>query len=173
MASPMHKANIVKGDYTEIGTGIAAGVYEGHNTIFVVQVYANPPVNSVVQIPPASSQSRGKTNTVEQKPADVLGAEIENTSAQPIRQPNFWQKALASPRNATNVILYIIFGLITMALLLYIIFVKMENHHIDLITNGLIILAILGAVFIANYYLSHRNMVITQSLDYSNEKLTN
>ena len=42
MASPTHKANIVKGNYTEIGTGIASGIYEGRETVFVAQVYANP-----------------------------------------------------------------------------------------------------------------------------------
>ena len=45
----------------------------------------------------------------------------------------------------------------------------MKNHHLDLITNGLVVLAIIGAVFLANYYLSHRDMIITQSLDYSNQ----
>ncbi len=146
MASLSHKANIVKTDYTEIGTGIATGIYEGHKTIFVVQIYANPlPV--------------------------VLGASIENTSIKPTPQPNFWQRLFASPRNTTNILLYIFFGIITLVLLLYIIFIKAKNHHLDLITNGLIVLAILGAVFITNYYLSHRSMVITQSLDYSNENL--
>ena len=81
---------------------------------------------------------------------------------EPIQAPTFWQKMLASPRNTTNVILDIIFGIIAIALLLYI-FIKMRNHHKDLITNGLIVLAIIGAIFVANYYFSYRNMVITQS----------
>jgi hypothetical protein len=41
MESPTHKENIVKENYTEIGTGIAEGIYKGKNAIFVVQVYAN------------------------------------------------------------------------------------------------------------------------------------
>ncbi|MFH1201007.1 MAG: CAP domain-containing protein [bacterium] len=170
MASPTHKANIVKGNYTEIGTGIATGIYEGHNTIFVAQVYANPLPSNITQTLETPSQDGKKVaSIIEEEPASILGAAIENIPAKPITQPTFWQKLLASPRNTTNVFLYIIFGIITLALLLYIIFIKMKNHHIDLITNGLIVLAIIGAVFMANYYLSHRNMVITQSLDYSNE----
>ena len=62
----------------------------------------------------------------------------------------------------------IIFGIITIALLLYL-FIKTKNYHSDLITNGLIVLAIVGMIFVANYYFSYRNMIITQSLDYSNE----
>lgn len=49
MNSPTHKANIVKDKYTEVGTGIATGLYEGRETVFVAQVYANPIVKEVEQ----------------------------------------------------------------------------------------------------------------------------
>src|ERR1035437_4283512 len=42
MNSPTHRANIMKNAYTEMGTGIASGVYEGNPTFFVVQVYGKP-----------------------------------------------------------------------------------------------------------------------------------
>ncbi len=42
MNSPTHRANIVKAAYTEVGTGIAIGTFEGSRTVFVAQVYANP-----------------------------------------------------------------------------------------------------------------------------------
>ena len=42
MNSPTHKANIVKNAYTEIGTGVATGTYQGNPTIFVAQVFAKP-----------------------------------------------------------------------------------------------------------------------------------
>ena len=65
-----------------------------------------------------------------------------------------------------NVVLFVVFGIIAIALLLYI-FIKIKNHHVDLITNGLVVLAIIGAIFVVNYYVSYHDMVITQSLDYS------
>ena len=111
---------------------------------------------------------------------NVLGAETEKiipevkeiktieNKIEPIKKFNSFQKAFASPRNTTNIILYIFFGIIAISLLLYL-FIKMKNYHLGLITNGLIVLAIIGAVFVANYYLSHRNMVVTQNFDYSNE----
>jgi len=172
MASVSHKANIIKTDYVEIGTGIATGIYEGHETIFVAQVYAShlPAVSEPVKLK-QPSPSEEQASVTEEEPTNVLGAAIENIPVNPIQQPTFWQKAFASPRNTTNILLYTFFGIIALALLLYIIFIKAKNHHLDLITNGLIVLAILGAVFITNYYLSHRGMVITQSLDYSNESL--
>ena len=168
MASPEHRANIVKGQYTEMGTGVAVGMYQGKEAIFVAQDYANP-IPAQDQTTPAKTivKTTGITPTVStiQESASILGAE---TVATPIQQPTFWQKLIASPRNATNIILYIVFGIIVIALLSYIL-IKRKNHHTDLITNGLIVLAVVGAIFVGNYYITHRNMVITQSLDYSNQ----
>jgi hypothetical protein len=42
MKSPTHKANIVNGNYTEIGVGTAKGTYQGYDTIFVVQLFGTP-----------------------------------------------------------------------------------------------------------------------------------
>ncbi len=191
MESPTHRANIVKGNYTEVGTGVAVGNYQGRETIFVAQVYANPaPVSEIPlkEIKPIKDINKiTKTISSKEESKNILGAEISNqntdvqinsqtetkeivnNSANNTEKPTFLQKAFASPRNTTNIILYIVFGIIAISLLLYL-FIKMKNYHLDLITNGLIVLAIIGAIFIANYYLSHRSMVITQSIDYSNEQ---
>ncbi len=42
MNSPTHRANIVNGNYTEIGVGTARGVFEGFDTVFVVQLFGTP-----------------------------------------------------------------------------------------------------------------------------------
>jgi len=42
MNSPGHKANIVNKNYEEIGIGISQGEYQGHNAIFVVQMFGTP-----------------------------------------------------------------------------------------------------------------------------------
>ena len=177
--SPTHKANIEKINYTEIGTGIATGIYEGRETVFVAQVYANPMPQAIKQIQPQktevikSKELSKITNDKEQK--KVLGAETvintenkQNIETKPIQNPSFWQKLLASPRNTSNVFFYIIFGIIAFALLIYML-IKMANYHFKLITNGLIVLAIIGGIFIINYYITHYNMTISQSLDYSSE----
>ena len=186
MASPTHRANIVKGNYTEIGTAVASGMYQGYQVVFVVQDYANPLPKTAEKIQPAKTavkitEAIPNVATVKES-TNVLGAETSvNVGNNPgnividkvilidqTPKPTFWQKLLASPRNATNIILYIVFGIIVLALLSYIL-IKRKNHHIDLITNGLIVLAIIGAIFMANYYLTHHNMIIAQSLDYSSE----
>jgi len=164
MASPTHRANIVKANYTEVGTGIASGIYKGQEAVFVAQVYANPLPEAQKPAEPVKINSPVAT---EKESGKVLGAEVA-PKLEPLQNPTLWQKLSASPRNTTNLILYIIFAIIAIALLLYI-FIKVRNHNIHPIKNGLMILAIIAAVFLANYYLSHRNMMILDSLNYSNQ----
>lgn len=44
MDSPTHRANIANSNYTEIGVGTARGTYEGHQTVFVVQLFGTPAI---------------------------------------------------------------------------------------------------------------------------------
>jgi len=48
MASPTHRANIVKQAYEEIGVGVAEGVYEGRPATFVVQYFGTPRAQAAV-----------------------------------------------------------------------------------------------------------------------------
>jgi hypothetical protein len=47
MNSPSHRANIMNGQYVEIGVGTAKGEYKGSPTIFVVQLFGAPRAASV------------------------------------------------------------------------------------------------------------------------------
>ena len=42
MNSPEHRANILNGSYTQIGMATAQGTYNGHPTIFVVELFGTP-----------------------------------------------------------------------------------------------------------------------------------
>lgn len=187
MASPTHRANIVKDKYTEVGTGIAVGIFEGKETVFVAQIYANPLKEpQVTKTETAKTNIQIPTTNETEKEIDVLGAEasipnpdaknisleeIKDTvdiSTNEVQRITFWQKLFASPRNTTNIILFFVFGIVAISLLLYI-FIKLKNHHPDLITNGLIVVAIIGAIFVVNYYLSYHNMITTEGIDYSSE----
>jgi hypothetical protein len=169
MDSPTHKANIIKRNYTEVGTGIARGVYEGRETVFVAQVYASPfPTMSniikqnEVKVIPEKIVPEKIVNESDIKEVSVLGAEAPSTN-----RNTFWQTMFTSPRNTTNIMLYCAFVFILLVLVLYI-FIKRTNHHTDLITNGLIVLVIVVAIFLANYYYGEKKMIILDSFDYSN-----
>jgi len=158
--SPTHQANIVKGNYTEMGTGVVRGMYQGKNTVFVAQVYANPLPTPVS--PAIVSASVRVAEAAAEPEAQVLGSEVSTVNEQQIEP---WQRAFASPRRTTNLLMFAIFSIIALALILYMA-VKMRDHHKDLLGNGLAVLAVIGALFVANYYLSYHNMIITDSFDY-------
>lgn len=53
MNSPTHRANILKGEYTHVGYGVARGMYEGREVTFVAQFFATKraPAVAVVSTP--------------------------------------------------------------------------------------------------------------------------
>ncbi|MFA6256729.1 MAG: CAP domain-containing protein [Candidatus Paceibacterota bacterium] len=187
LASPTHRANIVKGNYTEMGTGIARGKYNGKATVFVAQVYANPmpapiakeiipvnvPVRAFVATPTIKPQVLG-TETVAQaleKNTDVAETPIKEElkfEAKVSEEPSPWHEFMASPRNTTNTILIVISGVMALALFFYLA-LRMKEHETDLVNNGLTVLAIALAVMIGNYYLTFNNMTVTASYDYALE----
>jgi len=171
MSSPTHKENIVKENYTEIGTGVANGIYEGKEATFVVQVYANPLLGAFMPVESNKTEISNivKVTDIKKEPANVLGAEtVVNTQNILFKNPTLLQKAIASPRYTTDVVLYIFFGIVVLILLLYIL-IERKKCHKNLITNGLVILAVIVVIFSVDYYLSHRNMIVPQSLDYSDQ----
>ncbi len=42
MKSPLHKENIIKNEYTEIGVAAVKGKYEGYDTVYIVQLFGTP-----------------------------------------------------------------------------------------------------------------------------------
>lgn len=79
MASPTHKANIVKSQYQEIGIGVAEGVYQGVPATFVVQFFASPSV--------AFSEGWGAPQISSKEPVLAI---IQNSAASPVatKSPN-------------------------------------------------------------------------------------
>jgi uncharacterized protein YkwD len=49
LQSPTHRANIVQGNYQEIGIGTARGRFEGFDTVFVVQLFGTPAAPAAVR----------------------------------------------------------------------------------------------------------------------------
>lgn len=84
MASPTHRANIIKPVYTEIGVGVAQGMFQGEPATFVVQYFGTPA--DVAVAAPISPQpiSVAQESLPGASSAQVQGAETEAaTSAAP------------------------------------------------------------------------------------------
>ncbi len=72
MNSPGHRENILKREYTQVGTAVGHGIYESRDTVFVVQLFATPQVSltqSVVVPPKKTFQSSQKKVAIPKKPS--------------------------------------------------------------------------------------------------------
>lgn len=125
MASPSHKANIVKSAYTDIGVGVAPGMYKGEPATYVVQYFGKPTVAQAAldkkKSSPATPTAQGGVN------GNVLGAETVVFSPTTVggylkaAMQEFIKQvagAIAEPRSTSNIILGSIATLLLIALAL-------------------------------------------------------
>lgn len=90
MNSPTHRANILNGNFTEVGIATAKGMYQGRETVFVVQMFGRPlpqvaavATPSVVvaasPVPVSSEEGPVSGGTETEIPKSVAGTEIAVT----------------------------------------------------------------------------------------------
>lgn len=71
MNSPGHRANILNKDFEEIGIGISQGQFEGHTSIFVVQMFGTQPVQQIKTLAQPTNVEQPKNETVPSKTESV------------------------------------------------------------------------------------------------------
>ncbi len=83
MESPTHRANIMNGNYTEIGVGTAEGTYEGFKTIYVVQLFGTPaaPVVASVATPSVAGETINQEAVTETNEDQVLSESASVTES--------------------------------------------------------------------------------------------
>jgi len=59
MNSPKHRFNIMNSEFTEIGIGVARGIFEGRETVFVVQMFGRPAEVKVLTLNEIPSDTGG------------------------------------------------------------------------------------------------------------------
>lgn len=75
MASPLHRANILSGNFSEIGIAVKEGTFQGRPTIFVVQMFGKP--NFVLsKIEPVKTVESSPVIAIEPSPT-VKGDSLE------------------------------------------------------------------------------------------------
>ncbi|MBX4181292.1 CAP domain-containing protein [Candidatus Parcubacteria bacterium] len=151
MNSPTHRANIVGGMYKEVGTGVATGMYKGREAVFVAQVYAEP-VPAFMR--PKAGNQQPTTNNPQLNSKSVT---LPNAGPASVQETSLWQKIISSPRQATDVTLFVILGIVLVAVLLHI-FLRVNFRHLDLALNGLALIAIILAIHLGNNFISSRNL---------------
>jgi hypothetical protein len=97
MNSPGHRANILNGNYTEIGIGTARGEYKGFPTIFVVQLFGTPSVFAAAPTPQSEPVPAPPTPTVAQAVPTVPQAPLATNTGVPTVASTSPVLALESP----------------------------------------------------------------------------
>lgn len=96
MTSPTHRQNIVDPRYTEIGVGVQQGMYQGYDTVVVVQMFGVPktavaaapapqPVAPKPAPAPAAATAIPDTSTASEPGAVLAGTETQ--TADPVEKP--------------------------------------------------------------------------------------
>jgi len=63
MASPSHRANILRSEYENIGIAAIGGTFEGNETVMVVQMFGTPKVQGTTTITPTPTPAPTPTST--------------------------------------------------------------------------------------------------------------
>jgi len=173
MDSAGHRANIVNGKFTEIGIAAAKGIYQGKETIFVVQLFGKPqaeaskapetapapPVVSGIEKAPTVEKPREQVASVESKSQSELfiaraGEDKEAdtpsvASAAPrVEYSSIVERAAATPHSNLRLAYLILFVTISFALFLGI-FVEIRRQHSLHIAYGISLLAFLSFLYYA------------------------
>lgn len=181
MNSPTHRANILSTHFTEIGIAAARGIYQGQETLFVVQMFGSPAqkaasllgvqrVSSVSGKPPAPTLEESALVPVAS--SSVLGATSKETfvavqdsrmSAVPpavrgehaVAYASLLDHVISSP----TTLLAIVYTFITVLLLLVLLSVLFTRH--DRKPHHVLSIFIL-LLIIAGLYYSYRAFVLSK-----------
>lgn len=174
MNSEGHKKNILNQKFSEIGIGIASGVYKGRESVFIVQFFGKPALTAVAKTPaltpapsvtPAAQDAPKQIALEEVRSVDMfietaesaadsnVPAANQNLAASPAPQVStLAMRFLAMPKTFTGYVLSALLALIVLTLALKI-FIKIRVQHPALIANGLFIIAVILSLMIANKHL--------------------
>lgn len=181
MNSESHKQNIISGRFTEIGIGIAKGLYEGREAIFVVQFFGKP--SSIPVASPGTGQFKAPAAPVpqeipkapqSQKPLlpdseQALSAGSEKVQKAPLEKPLFLQDTEGKPGRVMpaslglmreffsqphRMVNYLYFMMLTMIALAFclMVFVRIRVQHPRLLLNGAMMLLLVGSLIVFNHY---------------------
>ncbi len=154
--SPTHKENILNRQYSEMGIGVAEGVYKGRLTTYVVQFFATPAfAQNLADIKPEETEretereipTQTAQNEIVPAQTNVLG---ESTEVAPNNSGSgLISGLLSNPRHVTQFIFISILSLIVLAFLLAV-FIKIHIQRSKVFINGAIMLALIALFWFAN-----------------------
>jgi hypothetical protein len=168
MESPTHRANIVKPVYTEIGVGVAQGMYQGEPATYVVQYFGTPktmeasavgslpaskPTVAAAKAPVATAAAAASAApTVEGASTDVP-AGAATPVAESSHSTSFTEsvlkqlvRAFSEPQQSSALVLSLIASLVLIALF-FTFFMHVQIQHPNMLAAGAFV-AVLALFFL-------------------------
>src|SRR3989338_3290237 len=152
MASPTHRANIIKPVYTDVGVGIAQGLYKGQPATFVVQYFAAPSISLAKegQTAAAAAPSTPPVAASVHPPVQVLGVETV-TQTQSLSNSVSRQigRVLSEPRVTTT---WVLGGIITLLMfaLMFAFFHHLKIQAHDLLVPSAMVVVVAVTLLVIN-----------------------
>src|SRR3989344_3956082 len=173
MDSAGHRANILSGKFTEIGIAAAKGIYQGRETIFVVELFGKPQAEAskapeTASVPPvvsgtekaqpaekprekvASAESKSESELFIAVAGEDMSADAPSGASAAPRAPDssLVERTAATPHSNLRLSYLILFVTIAFALFLGI-FVEIRRQHSLHIAYGISLLAFLSLLYYA------------------------
>ena len=179
MNSPTHRANILNGNFTQIGIATARGVYQGRATTFVVQMFGLPAQagtpgtkSDLVPGKPVSVQTivspEEPTTLALATTEAVLGTEADSITA-PVASPvrnlisngaSWWQLLFASPKSMLRYAYYAL-AAVVLVLLAYVTELEFHRRHMHHLTAALLLFVLMAGLFtLANFIFFTQPVII-------------
>lgn len=184
MNSPGHRANILSGNFSEIGIATARGRYQGQDTIFVVQMFGLPaladatplaaaPVLREVPPAPVAIIPRSPARLVRGEATDNLFLAVKNEAATPapvaaptqpvpVQHPSPVEQLISSPSQTRTYATYAylaIGALIILAILLAVL-IEIRKQYPRLIIESSLLLLLIGFLWYAQQGLLASQLLI-------------
>ncbi len=159
MNSPGHRQNIENSNFTQIGIASARGIYQGRETIFVVQLFGTPvqaqiSVLNKVQVPTVEEQpvalNQPKNQATSSGEENSGAKKVEGISS--INYSSIFKRIISTPHATTNYFYFVLATIIALSLVLTI-FVKINIQYPRLIISGVLMLLIISSVLLVNQYI--------------------
>ncbi|MEX2013360.1 MAG: CAP domain-containing protein [Parcubacteria group bacterium] len=142
--SPTHNLNLLGPRYTETGVGVATGMYQGREAVFVVQFFASPRNGPVALASPSTALSEEAAGPV----SSPIESAILGTGTQVEPAPSVLSQAVLSPRTYGTYALLVLAGFF-----LFILLIGWGRHHPRAIVGGGLLVVLLALVIFANKHL--------------------
>jgi hypothetical protein len=171
MASPTHRANIVKPQYTEIGIGVAQGTFKGEPATYVVQYFGAPravaaevpatKAGSTIPTPPSSEQVAGAETSasgeiaVEEHSAAKEEASVASeppTHQAPSPRGSFARNLLETGDQPNAVVLWLLGGVASLLILAlaFTFFIHIQIQPTDMLVSSAVVVAVTLAFIALN-----------------------